>query len=321
MPLSKAQAKFIEPMLLLPSHHLPESGGWIFELKIDGYRAVAFKTGGKVHLRSRNDKDSSTKYPAIAKALAPMPDESVIDGEIVALDAAGRPCFNALQNHDLSTALFFYVFDVMILAGKDVMSEPLNVRRQLLRESVLAKLDEPIRESPELEASLPDLIQSVKANGLEGLVAKRRDSRYEPGLRSGVWQKMRVNRGQAFVIGGYTAATRNFDAIVFGYYDGGKLIYAGRTRSGFTPSSRDQLLKRFTPLVERECPFANLPEARGGRWGEGLTEEKMRDCRWLKPALVGQVEFVEWTPDGHLRHAKFMRLCEDKKPQDVVRET
>jgi bifunctional non-homologous end joining protein LigD len=124
----------------------------------------------------------------------------------------------------------------------------------------------------------------VKANGLEGLVAKRRDSLYEPGQRSGAWQKMRVNRGQPFVIAGYTLAARSFDAIVFGYYDGEKLMYAGRTRNGFTPSSRDQLFRRFKGLVLEECPFANLPEARAGRWGEGMTAEKMKECKWLNPA-------------------------------------
>jgi bifunctional non-homologous end joining protein LigD len=209
----------------------------------------------------------------------------------------------------------------MILAGKDVMNEPLTARRELVRERVLAKLGEPIRESPELEASLPDLIRSVKAHGLEGLVAKRRDSRYEPGQRSGAWQKMRVNRAQAFVIAGYTPGTKNCDAVVFGYYDGGRLIYAGRTRNGFTPSSREQLFKRFGPLAVDKCPFANLPEAKGGPWGEGLTAEKMKDCCWLKPALVGQFEFVEWTPDGHLRHARFMGLREGMEPRGVARET
>ena len=194
------------------------------------------------------------------------------------------------------------------------MNEPLTVRRELLQERVLAKLGEPIRESPELDASLPELIRSVKAHGLEGLVAKRCDSRYEPGQRSGAWQKMRVNQGQAFVIAGYTPSPKNFDAIVFGYYDGGKLMYAGRTRNGFTPSMRDQLFKRFNALATEKCPFANLPEARGGRWGEGLTAEKMKECRWLKPVLVGQFEFVEWTPDGHLRHSRFMGLREDQEP-------
>ena len=123
-----------------------------------------------------------------------MPDETVIDGEVVALDPAGRPSFNALQNYGSSaTPLFYYVFDVLILAGEDVTSEQLIRRRELLQTRVLSKLDEPIRESPILDASLPDLIRSVKAEGLEGIVAKRLDSRYEPGPRSGMWQKMRVN--------------------------------------------------------------------------------------------------------------------------------
>jgi len=220
-----------------------------------------------------------------------------------------------------SAPLIYYVFDVMIVAGRDVMNEPLTLRRELLAERVLARLGEPIRESLVLEASLPDLIGSVKAHGLEGLVAKRRDSRYEPGQRSGSWQKMRVNQGQALVIAGYTVGARNFDAIIFGYYAGGKLQYAGRTRSGFTPASRDQLFKRFQSLAASECPFANLPEPRGGRWGEGLTAEKMKECRWLKPVLVGQFEFVEWTLDGHLRHSRYMGLREDTKAAEVVRET
>jgi DNA ligase D-like protein (predicted ligase) len=316
----KIKAEFVEPMLLLRTEKLPDGAAWLYEL-LDGFRAEGIKSGGRVHLRSRNDKDFNAKYPAIVQALAAMPDETVIDGEIVAVEESGRPSFSALQNYVAGkTTVVYYVFDVMALAGKDVMSEPLTVRRELLRSRVLAKLDEPIRESPELEASLPALVRSVKANGLEGLVAKRRDGRYEPGQRSGAWQKMRVNREQAFVIAGYTVGARSFDAIVFGYYDGAKLMYAGRTRSGFTPASRDQLFKRFSPLTTEKCPFDNLPEERGGRWGEGLTAEKMKECRWVTAALVGQIEFVEWTPDGHLRHSRFVGLREDKKPEDVVRE-
>jgi DNA ligase D-like protein (predicted ligase) len=306
-------------MLLQRTEKLAEGDGWLYELKLDGYRAEAIKTGGQ--LRSRNEKDFNAKYPAIVKALAALPEETVIDAEIVALDAAGRPSFSALQNHGSGAALVVsYVFDFLVVAGKDVMSEPLATRRALLQEHILAKLDDPIRESPELAASLPDLIRSVRANAPEGVVAKRRDSHYEPGLRSGAWQKMRVNRERAFVTAGYTPASRNFDTIVFGYYDGGRLMYAGRTRSGFTPASRTQLFKRFTALATETCPFANLPEARGGRWGEGLTAEKMLECRWLVPTLVGQIEFVEWTPDGHLRHSRFLGLREDKKPRDAVRE-
>ena len=191
-----------------------------------------------------------------------MPEETVIDGEMVALDESGRPSFNSLQNYGSSTArLFYYAFDVMIFSGQDVMNEPLAARRELLRARVLANLGEPIRESPELEATLPDLIRSVKAQSLEGLGAKRRDSRYESGQSSGAWQKMRVNLGQEFVIAGYTVGAKNFDALVFGYYDGAKLMYAGRTRNGFTPSSREDLFKRFRSLGAEKCPFVNLPEA------------------------------------------------------------
>jgi DNA ligase D-like protein (predicted ligase) len=316
------KARFIDPMLLLRTDRLPEGPNLAYELKLDGYRAIAFKSGGNVHLRSRNDKDFNMRYPAIVKALSAMPDETVIDGEIVALDESGRPSFNALQNYGSSqTPILYYLFDVMVLAGRNVMSETLARRRELLQSRVLAPLNEPIHESPVLEASLADLIRSVKAQALEGIVAKRIDSRYEPGQRSGAWQKMRVNQGQEFVIGGYTPAGRNFDAIIFGYYDDqGRLIYAARTRNGFTPVSREELFRRFRGLETERCPFVNLPEARSGRWGQGLIAEKMVECRWLKPVLVGQFEFVEWTPDGHLRHARFVTLREDNKARDVRRE-
>ena len=315
------KAQFIQPMLLQPTEKLATTGSQVYELKLDGFRSVAIKSGGRVQLRSRNNKDFNIKYPAIVQALAAMPDETVIDGEIVALDESGRPSFTALQNLSSSTAaVFYYVFDTMTLCGEDVMNEPLTVRRELLQDRVLAKLGEPIRESLALDASLPELIRSVKAHGLEGLVAKRSDSRYEPGQRSGAWQKMRINQGQPFVIAGYTPSAKNFDAIVFGYFDSGNLIYVGRTRNGFTPTMRDQLFKRFHSLATERCPFTNLPEARSGRWGEGLTADKMRACRWLKPELVGQFEFVEWTPDNHLRHSRFMGPREDQDPRRVARE-
>jgi DNA ligase D-like protein (predicted ligase) len=306
----KAQAAFMEPMLLHRTDKLPEGASWLYELKLDGFRTIAYKASGKVHLRSRNDKDFNAKYPAILAALAPMPDETVIDGEIVGF-RNGRPSFNALQNYGSSTdPLYYYVFDVMVIAGRDVMALPLEARRELLRSRVLDKLADPIRESPELVASLPELIQAVKAQGLEGLVAKRRNSRYEPGQRSGAWQKMRTNRAQEFVIGGYTVGGKTFDALIFGYYEGDRLMYAARTRNGFTPASREKLYRMFKRLETPRCPFANLPEAKGGRWGQGLTAEKMKDCRWLVPELVGQFEFLEWTPDNHLRHARFMGLRE-----------
>jgi bifunctional non-homologous end joining protein LigD len=317
----KVFARFIEPMLLLRSSSLPEGEGWLTELKLDGFRAVAFKAASNVHLRSRNDKDFNGRYPAIVGALAGLPDETVIDGEIVALGTDGRPSFNALQNHGSAQApIYYYVFDLMVLRGSDVRTEPLDSRRALLEAQVLPKLKEPIRYSAELRAGMADLIQSVRAQGLEGLIAKRRNSPYEPGERSGAWLKMRVNEGEEFVIGGYTIGGATFDALIFGYYDGPSLIYAARTRSGFTPPLRAELMRKFRSLEVADCPFVNLPEKRSGRWSVGLTAAKMTDCRWLRPELVGQFEFVEWTQDNHLRHSRFLGLRGDKNARDIHRE-
>ena len=308
-------------MLLLRTDALPDDRRWEYQLKLDGYRAIAFTANGKVHLRSRNDNDFSLRYPAVMKGLARLPDDTVVDGEVVALDAEGRPSFSLLQNYGSGpTPIVYFVFDVMVLAGRDLTREALSVRRDLLEKKILPRIVEPVRYAPPLEATLPVLIQSVKEQGFEGLVAKRRDSPYEPGLRSGAWMKMRVNRGQAFVIGGYTVGGNPFDALIIGYYDGDRLLYAGRTRNGFTPAARAQLVKKFRGLEMKACPFANLPEARSGRWGAGLTAKKMADCRWLTPTLVGQFGFVEWTPDGHLRHPSFVALREDKPAREVRRE-
>ena len=318
----KKTARFIEPMLLLRTDALPKDAcDWEYQLKLDGYRAIAFKTRGRVHLRSRNNNDFSIRYPAIVQGLAKLPDETVIDGEVIALDEDGRPSFSVLQNCGSSKApVVYFVFDLMMLAGQDVMNQPLTTRRRLLERKVLPRLSDPVRYAGPLAATLPVMIESVKAQGLEGLVAKRLDSRYESGLRTGAWQKMRINRGQEFVVGGYTVGANTFDALVFGYYDGARLMYAGRTRNGFTPIVRQQVFKKFRGLAIKECPFANLPEAKSGRWGAGLTAAKMKDCRWLKPVLVAQIDFLEWTGDDHLRHTKFVALRDDKPADQVRRE-
>lgn len=319
--VSSSKAGFVEPMLLFRTDRLPEGPSYSYELKLDGYRALAIKTGGRVKLRSRNDNDFNGRYPAIVNALSAPPDETVIDGEVVALDENGRPSFSLLQNYGPAGApLIYYVFDVLTVSGRNVMSEPLARRREIIRHEVLAQLGEPIRESPVLNASLRDLMTAVRAQGLEGLVAKRLDSAYEPGKRSGAWQKMRLNQGQEFLIGGYTPSPKNFDALIFGYYQGSDLMYAARTRNGFTPASREQLFRKFRALEISECPFVNLQEAHPGRWGQGLTAKKMTECRWLRPQLVANFEFVEWTPDGHLRHSKFVGLRADKNPREVRRD-
>jgi ATP-dependent DNA ligase len=272
----KTNASFIPPMLLVRTEKLPESEDWLYELKLDGFRSIAFKTGGKVYLRSRNNKDFNASYPSIVNALAKMPDETVIDGEIVALDEGGRPSFTALQNYGSNNIpIVYYVFDVMVLEGVDVMREPLSCWWELLEQKILPDLIEPVKYSAELDSDLPDLIQSVKKLGLEGLVAKRRDSHYQPGLRTAAWWKMRVNAGQEFVIGGYTLGNP-FDALVFGYYEGKQLMYVARTRNGFTPASRQRLFERFRGLEVPDCPFVNLPEA---RVGAGVKHSRKKRCR------------------------------------------
>lgn len=284
---SRVRARFIEPMLLLRAETLPEGAQWRYELKLDGYRAIAYRSGRTVHLRSRNDNDFSARYASIMQGLAGLPADTVIDGELVAFDEEGRPSFNLLQNAaSADTPIAFFVFDLMVLGGRDVMHEPLSVRTALLNAHVLPTLTEPVRAVTPLEASPKVLIASAKAQRFEGLVAKRRDSRYEPGLRSGAWQKMRVNQAQEFVIGGYTIGNP-FDALIFGCYRDDGLRYVARRRSGFTPARRVELFKKFRGLEAKVCPFVNLPEPRGGRWGQGLTAKKMIDCRWLQPKLVG----------------------------------
>ena len=317
---SRVKARFVEPMLLLRTDTLPDDRSrWEYQLKLDGYRAIAFKSGGRLHLRSRNDKDFGRRYPLLMKGLAGLPDETVVDGEVVALDPDGRPSFTLLQQGSAAPVIYF-VFDVMILSGRDVKRETMEARRDLLERRVLPHLAEPVRQAGRLDAPLPDLIASVKAHGLEGLVAKRRDGRYEPGVRSGSWQKMRVNRGQEFVVGGYTVGSSTFDALIVGFYEGDRLFYAARTRNGFTPATRAQLMKRFKGLEVRDCPFVNLPEQKSGRWGAGLTAAKMKECRWLRPEIVAQIEFLEWTGENHLRHTRFVGLREDRSARDVRRE-
>jgi len=181
----------------------------------------------------------------------------------------------------------------------------------------LSTVGDPIRLSEAFETSPADLIRAAKEHLLEGVVAKRKDSIYEPGKRAGAWLKYRINRGQELVIGGYTPG-HPFDALIVGYYKDGDLYYAGKVRNGFVPLVRRQVYRKFKGLEIDTCPFANLPEEKRTMWA--LPKEEMKNCQWLKPELVAQIEFAEWTPDGHLRHAKFVGLREDKDPWAVIRE-
>jgi len=314
------KAEFVEPMQCLPAIRLPEGTAWEYELKLDGYRALGIKSDGCWKLLSRNRKDLSRRFAHVAAALARLPEETAIDGEIVAFDEAGHPSFRALQNFGFSgSALRFFAFDVIYMRGHDLQKRPLEKRRRLLREQLLPKMPAVIAYSETLDASAAEVIATVKEQGLEGVIAKRRDSIYEAGRRSGAWVKMRVNRGQEFVIGGYVPAGSSFDSILVGYYHQSDLLCVARVRNGFTPALRDTLFKQLRPRVIRSCPFVNLPQRDKGRWGEGLTAAKMAECRWLRPELVAQIEFAEWTEGDRLRHSKFVALRDDKDPKEVDR--
>ena len=215
-----------------------------------------------------------------------LPNDNVIDGEIVAYGADGQPSFNVLQNHrGAGPELHLYAFDLQTLRGKDLMRESLDERREILRAELMPLLPDSIRYSETLEASPAELIDAVREQGFEGIVAKRRGSLYEPGKRSGAWQKMRVHQRREFTIGGFTPGGRNFDAILIGDYERRTLNYVAKVRAGFTPAVRTALFKQFHGLETDRCPFKNLPEARRGQWGEGLTAAEMEKCRWLRPRL------------------------------------
>ena len=319
---AKETARFVEPMQCLPVAKLPEGSNWEYEVKFDGYRALGIKSGGRVKLMSRNENDLAARFPILAQALAELPDETIIDGEIVALDETGRPSFNVLQNYRRAgTPLQFYAFDVLTLAQRSLQDRPLEERRKVLRTKILPRMPESVLFSETLEATASEVTEAVKAQGLEGVIAKRRDSLYEPGRRSGAWVKMRVNKGRELIVGGYVTNGKNFDLIVVGFYERGDLLYVARVRNGFTPSLRDAVFKKFRGLEMPNCPFVNLPQRDKGRWGEGLTAEKMVECRWLKPRLTAQIEYAEWTDGNHLRHSKFVALRDDQNVGDLARES
>jgi DNA ligase D-like protein (predicted ligase) len=315
-----SEAHFMEPMPCLAVKELPEGEAWQYELKLDGYRALAVKHEGRMTLFSRNRKQFNGRFPVIAAAFARLPDETIIDGEIVAIDESGRPSFSRLQNFAANAnAITFYAFDMPMWKGEDLRRQPLDKRRELLRTKAMPKLPA-IHFSDSFKADAERMVSAVRAQGLEGIVAKRRDSLYKPGRRNGDWVKMRIGGGQEFVIGGFTPSPKNFDAVLVGYFRGKQLMFAARVRNGFVSALRASVFRKFKSLESRKCPFANLPESSKGRWGEGLTAADGEKCVWLKPKLVAAIEYAEWTPANHLRHSRFVGLRDDKDARKVMRE-
>ena len=315
-----AKLEFIEPMKAQLVAALPEEPGWGYEIKLDGYRAEAIRSANGVQLLSRRNNDLSRRFPRIAKACEALEPETIVDGEIVALDERGRPSFNLLQNYQTTTRpILYYVFDLLAYRGRSLLKVPLRDRRKLL-ESALQGVEDPVRLLGALEASPQDLVAAAKEQGIEGFVAKRLNSVYETGDRSGAWVKFKVNKSQELVIGGYMPGKDGFDSLLAGYYDRGKLQFVGKVKNGFVPRIKRELMERFHQLETGVQPFANLPEAKGARRGEAFTETAMNKARWLRPELVAQVEFTDWTEANHLRHSRFAGLRDDKDARDVVHE-
>src|SRR5262245_60512690 len=281
---------FIEPMYAELVRELPEGLEWIYEIKFDGYRCLAANRAGAVALWSRRGNRFNTDFPEIARACARLPADTLIDGEVVAIDSDGRVSFNALQHRQGGSDLQYYVFDVLVYRGESVLSQPLEKRRKLLSQA-LAKTEYPVCLSETVNVRPSVLIRAAKENGFEGILAKRKDSLYEPGRRTGAWVKYKINRSQEFVIGGYTPGNP-FDALIVGVYDGDALNFVAKVRNGFVPRSRREVYERIKGLEALGCPFANLPEKKRTMWA--LTAEEMKSCRWLKPKLVAQIDFTEW---------------------------
>jgi bifunctional non-homologous end joining protein LigD len=309
----------VRPMMAVPASELPAGRAWSYEVKWDGYRTLAIKDGGRVELWSRNLKRATDQYPGIAAAVGRLrADALLLDGEVVALDETGRPSFQAL--HYRATGglrLVYYAFDLLHVNGDDLTRRPLDERRAALKR---VRVAQPILLSEPLPGTPQQIADEVRALQLEGVVAKRRDSTYQPGKRSPAWVKVRFVARQEFVVGGYKPSGKNFDSILVGYYERGRLLFAGKVRAGFTPPVRAKLFDVLAPLAIAQCPFATLPTGRTSHWGEGVTAEEMIALRWVRPAIVVEVAFTEWTQQQGLRHAAFAAVRSDKSAREVGRE-
>ncbi|HSQ14481.1 MAG TPA: DNA ligase D, partial [Candidatus Deferrimicrobium sp.] len=309
-----ALPEFITPQLATATQTSPAGDGWIHEVKYDGYRILARIDAGVVRLYSRNRNDWTKKFPDIARALADLPLENGwLDGEIVILDDKGRSSFQALQNalSAVNTGqTIYYAFDLPYLNGYDLRRVHLEERKALLKR--LIPDSGILRYSEHFHVEGAKFIVEVWGLGLEGMVSKRRDSTYE-GTRGNAWLKLKCARQQEFVIGGFTdpeGSRHGFGALLLGVYDReGKLRYAGKVGTGFDQALLVKMRRALDGLIQDSPPFINPPQG-----------AEARRAHWVKPELVAQVTFTEWTHDAIVRNASFQGLRDDKRAQDVVRE-
>lgn len=305
-----AMPQKVAPMLATLTDAPFNDANWLFEIKWDGYRALAYCNGKSVELLSRNQKSFTPKYAPIARALEQLNLHAVLDGEIVAVDENGLANFQLLQNWQNTPArLQYFVFDMIWADGQDLTQLPLIGRKELLQQKLPAHHDL-IRFSDHVIERGKDFFQAAAEQGLEGVMAKRRDSIYQFGSRTPDWLKIKVSLRQEVVIAGYTAPQRSrkfFGSLLLGVYEAGKLVYVGHTGSGFNTQTLEQLYHRMQPLIMTESPFAQKPKTN-------------RSPTWIKPQLVCEIKFTEWTAGHQARHAIFMGLRPDKKAKEVILE-
>ncbi len=311
------QPDWIAPELAKLVTEAPNGEAWVHEIKYDGYRILAVRDGARVRLLTRNKKDWTANFRRIAEEVAKLPvSRAILDGEVCVLDSEGRSDFQALQNAmqtDTTGRMFYFAFDLPFLDGFDLRDCPLTQRKEVLA-AILPKDESAslLRFSEHIRGDGPRTLEHVCRLGLEGIISKRADSRYES-RRSASWLKVKCSNEQEFVIGGYTdpqGGRKGFGALLLGAHDAKKgLVYCGRVGTGFDTRMLETMTAQLKPLEVKSPPFSNPP-----------TGADARGVHWIKPTLVAQVKFQSMTADGIVRHAVFGGLRADKPPSEVVRE-
>jgi bifunctional non-homologous end joining protein LigD len=303
------------PVFATLANEVPKGEGWLFEVKWDGYRALANVRGGETRLVSRNRNDLTERFPGVARAIgqAVKSPDCLLDGEVCALDEEGRATFSAMQQGKPGTTYLYVVFDLLELDGEPLIELPLVERRRGL-EKLIDRRNRTVQISEVFEDG-EALLEAAKQQRFEGIVAKRADSRYQPGRRTRDWLKIKTHGRQEFVIAGYTKGqgrrASSFGSLVLGAFEGGELRYVGNVGTGFNEREIEHLLAKLRPLARETPPFPSVPK---------MPRVKKGDVVWVEPNLVAEIEFVEMTHDGHLRAPVYKGLREDKPAADVVLE-
>lgn len=313
---------FIPPMLATLVDKPDDGPGWLYEIKWDGYRAVAIMNGKEANLISRNRKSFNKKFYPVHEAVSEWNVNAIVDGEIVALNDAGLSEFSALQEwrSEADGPLIFYVFDLLWLNGHDIMHLPLTERRKLLKQ-LMPKEDNVIRLSEHFETSATEFLQAAAKMGMEGIIAKKADSLYHAGDRTKEWLKIKINKRHEVVIGGFTrneGSSKPFSSLLVGVFEDGTLHYTGKIGTGFSLQLQQQLMKQFKPLIRKRTAFAEVPDV--NKPSRFRPNPPKAVATWLKPELVCEVSYAEVTSDGVMRHPSFEGMRTDKAATDVKRE-